>query len=155
MSTYFLDTSALVKRYLVEVGSAWIIRLTGSAAGNTIIICEITRVEASAAIAARQRASGGISLEARNIAVDLLLRHCDDEYRNVRLTPATLNRAVALTQRHRLRGYDAIQLATALSTQDQYRAAQLPALTFVAADDDLLTAARAEGLLAENPNQHP
>jgi hypothetical protein len=83
------------------------------------------------------------------------LRHCDDEYHNVRLTPATLNRAVALTQRHRLRGYDAIQLATALSTQDQYRAAQLPDLTFVAADDDLVAAARAEGLPAENPNQHP
>jgi predicted nucleic acid-binding protein len=35
MSNYFLDTSALVKRYLVEVGSAWVIRLTESVAGNT------------------------------------------------------------------------------------------------------------------------
>ncbi|MEK7324369.1 MAG: hypothetical protein AAB217_03820 [Chloroflexota bacterium] len=32
--------------------------------------------------------------------------------------------------------------------------AGLPTLTFVAADDDLLTAARQEGLQAENPNAH-
>jgi hypothetical protein len=31
----------------------------------------------------------------------------------------------------------------------------LPALTLVGADDDLLAAARAEGLAAENPNLHP
>jgi hypothetical protein len=30
----------------------------------------------------------------------------------------------------------------------------LSSLTFVAADDDLVTAARAEGLAAENPNSH-
>jgi hypothetical protein len=31
----------------------------------------------------------------------------------------------------------------------------LPTLTFVAADDDLLSAAHAEGLATENPNLHP
>ncbi|HIC92703.1 MAG TPA: hypothetical protein EYP09_00430 [Anaerolineae bacterium] len=32
---------------------------------------------------------------------------------------------------------------------------KLPPLTFIAADEDLLEAAEAEGLPAENPNLHP
>jgi hypothetical protein len=155
MSTSFFDTSALVKRYLVESGSAWVMRQMDPALGNTIIICEVTRVEAAAAIAARQRASGGISLADRDSAVDLLLQHCDRDYRNVRITPMILSRAVTLTQQHRLRGYDAVQLATALSVGDQYRAAGLPDLVLAATDDDLIVAARAEGFVAENPNQYP
>lgn len=155
MTTYFLDTSAVVKRYLVEIGSPWVIHLTNSAVGNTIIIGEITRVEAAAAIAARQRASGGISLQSRDRSVDFLLWHCDHEYRNVVLTPATLSKAVALTQRRRLRGYDAVQLAMALLTNEQLVSAGLAALIFITADADLIAAAQAEGLLAENPNQHP
>jgi hypothetical protein len=49
-----------------------------------------------------------------------------------------------------LRGYDAVQLAAALAA-----GAVLPDLVFAAADDDLLAAARLEGLAVENPNQHP
>jgi len=48
-----------------------------------------------------------------------------------------------------------VQLATALAVNASYLAAGLPALTFVAADDDLIAAAQAEGLAAENPNNPP
>jgi len=155
MSLFYLDTSALVKRYLVEIGSAWIIALTDPSAGHTIMLAEITRVEAAAAIAARHRAPGGITLKERDDAVDLMLHHCDAEYRLTSLTPIGISRAVALTQNYRLRGYDAVQLATALVVNDQYVAAGLPGLTIVTADDDLIVAARAEGLTADNPNLHP
>lgn len=47
-----------------------------------------------------------------------------------------------------------MQLATALAANAPLVAAGLPDLTFVAADDDLVAAARAEGLVAENPNSH-
>ncbi|NWG21655.1 MAG: hypothetical protein HXY39_15200 [Chloroflexi bacterium] len=47
-----------------------------------------------------------------------------------------------------------MQLAAALAANEPLVAAGLPALTFLAADDDLVVAARAEGLPAENPNQH-
>ena len=66
-----------------------------------------------------------------------------------------LDRAMNLTQNHRLRGYDAVQLAAALVVNEQYRAAGLPALTFITADNDLVAAAGAEGLMADNPNLHP
>lgn len=153
MSAFFFDSSALVKRYLVEVGTAWVRRLADPGAGDTVIVGQITRVEAAAALAARQRA-GTITLDERDAGVALVLRHFDAEYVVVPLSDSVVEQAVQLTQRHRLRGYDAVQLAAALDANTTIIAAGLPTLTFVAADDDLLAAARAEGLAAANPNQH-
>ena len=155
MSIFYLDTSALVKRHIAEIGSAWINALLDPSAAHTIIIAEITQVEAAAAIAARHRASGGISRQERDDAVDLLAVHCTTEYRLVGTNPAILDRAVHLTQTHRLRGYDAVQLATALVANEQYVAAGLASLIFLTADNDLILAARAEGLAVDNPNLHP
>jgi len=148
VSALFLDSSALTKRYLTEVGSVWISNLTDPATANTLVVAEITRVEVAAALAARHRASA-ITQAERDLLVTLLLSHFDAEYRILAVTPILTARAVELTQRHRLRGYDAVQLAAALTA-----ATILPGLVFIAADDDLLAAARAEGLATENPNQH-
>jgi len=51
-----------------------------------------------------------------------------------------------------LRGCDAIHLAAAVAVNWELLSKQLPPLTFVAADEDLLKAAEAEGLPTENPN---
>ena len=48
------------------------------------------------------------------------------------------DRAIELTQNHRLRGYDAVQLASALVVVDVMKTGGLPLLTFVAGDGDLL-----------------
>ena len=155
MRTFYLDSSALAKRYLAEVGSAWVKTLVDPAGGNTIIIAEITRVEVAAAIAARHRITGGLSQTERDALVRLLLHHCDQEYSLAHLSNLVTSQAVRLTQNHRLRGYDAVQLATALDVQAATLATGLPGLTFLAADDDLITAARTEGLPADNPRAHP
>jgi len=152
MSTFYLDSSALVKRYLTENGSAWLRTLVEPLAGNTIIIAEITHVEVAAAIAARHRAPGGISRRVRDGAVNLLAKHCRDEYRLIATNKTILDRAIDLTQTYRLRGYDAVQLATALYTNSALLSTELAGLTMLAADKDLITAAQAEGLLADNPN---
>lgn len=55
----FLDSSALVKRYLTESSSEWVAALAGPSTGNTITVAELTRVEVAAAIAARHRATKG------------------------------------------------------------------------------------------------
>jgi uncharacterized protein len=65
-----------------------------------------------------------------------------------------LDTAVILTQNHKLRGYDAVQLAAALAANQSLLQAGLPGLIFVAADRDLLAAARQEGLEIKNPNDH-
>lgn len=155
MSNFYLDSSALVKRYLTETGSNWVRRLIDPTTGNSIAVAEITQVEVAAALAARHRAPGGITRRERDGAVDLLARHCQTEYWLVALSPSILDQAVDLTQNHRLRGYDAVQLATALAANDSLVATGLPSLTFVAADDDLLAAASNEGLTTENPNDYP
>lgn len=153
MSTLFVDSSALVKRYLTETGSAWITALLDPAAGHTIIVATITQVESAAAVAARHR-SGAITEAERDALVDLLALHFDIEYQQIAIEATVLGRAVALTQTHRLRGYDAVQLGAALVVHARYVEAGLPGLILIAADDAVNTAAHAEGLVAENPNDH-
>jgi predicted nucleic acid-binding protein len=155
MSVFFLDASALAKRYLTELGSTWILTLADPLGDHTIIVAEITRVEVAAALAARYRAPDGISRTMRDDAVSLLLKHCDTEYHIAPLSWIIFGQAVNLTQTYRLRGYDAVQLAAALAANEVLIAAGLPGLIFVAADYDLLEAARSEGLATENPNLYP
>lgn len=155
MSDYYFDSSALAKRYLSEVGTAWVRGLVSPTAGHTIWIAEIAEAEVASALAARQRAPRGITRQERDAAVALLALHCGSEYRLVALNRPILDAAIDLTQRHRLRAYDAVQLATALAANAALLAAGLPGLIFVVADSDLGAAARAEGLTADDPNLHP
>lgn len=155
MSYFFLDASALAKRYLSEIGTVRIDSLLNPATGHVIAIAEVTQVEVAAALAARHRAPLGISEQERDSAVNLLAKHCQQAYQLIALSPLILDRAVYLTQNYRLRGYDAVQLATAVITNNALTTAGLPPLTFVAADTDLLMATQAEGLTTDNPNLYP
>lgn len=123
MSHFYLDTSAVVKRYRPEPGSAWVEALTASTPGHTIILSEITLVEVAAALAAKHRAPGGITQKERDDAVALFLSHCQAEYELVAVSRTIIDRAVILTQNYRLRGYDAMQLATALAANEALTAA--------------------------------
>jgi uncharacterized protein len=153
MSLYFLDASALVKRYVTEAGSEHIRQLCGSIM-HQIIIAELTQVEVAAALAAKHRSPQGISRATRDSAVNLLAEHCQKEYELVNLTPSILSRAVSLTQQYRLRGYDAVQLATAVAAEHAFKQMGLSTITFLAADIDLLVAAEKEGLAIENPQHY-
>ena len=155
MSYFYLDASAVGKHYSPETGSAWVKALTDPPAGHTIVLGEITLAEVAADLAAKHRAPGGITQEERDDALAIFLSHCDTEYELIALNRFIIDRAVSLTQNHKLRGYDAVQLATALVANEALTAAGLSGLTFVAADHDLLTAANAEGLEAEDPNRYP
>jgi hypothetical protein len=71
------------------------------------------------------------------------------------VTRQTVEQAAALADKHGLRGYDAVQLATALEAQAVRDSLGLPQLIFVSADGHLNTAAQSEGLPLENPNNYP
>ena len=151
---FYFDTSALVKRYASEIGSDWVIALCHSATGNTISTARITQAEAAAAFASKYR-SGGLS-QAHYIGVLCDLAHDSaHQYLLVEVNQLLVDLAVELTKRRKLRGYDAVQLAAALTLNDLLTQAQFSPLTFVAADDDLLDAAQGEGLGTDNPNRHP
>jgi predicted nucleic acid-binding protein len=49
MAGYFVDSSALVKRYVQEDGTSWVRRLTRRSARNPIYLARITAVEVTAA----------------------------------------------------------------------------------------------------------
>jgi predicted nucleic acid-binding protein len=151
VTDYYLDASAVVKRYADEPGSTWIRQITDPQAQNTILLAEITLAEVAAALAAKHRAPDGITQEQRNRVLSRFLQDCEDHFVLLTVDRSVIDRAVELVQSHRLRAYDAVQLATALGASEMVQSRNLPALLFVAADGDLLTAAAAERLSVENP----
>ena len=155
MSVFYFDTSAIVKRYIVETGTAWIMALTHPDCGNLPVIAEIALAETAATIAAKHRVPKGITRQERDETVTLFLQHCNTDYHLIPTHRIILDRAILLTQNHRLRGYDAVHLASALITNGQLTASGFPPLIFVTADNDLILAAQSEGLSADNPNLHP
>jgi predicted nucleic acid-binding protein len=72
----------------------------------------------------------------------------------VSVNRTVVDEAIELTARNRLRGYDAVHLASALHLNRALIGRDLSPIAFVSADDDLLRAAAAEGLFIDNPNRH-
>ena len=115
-TAYFVDSSALVKRYVRETGTAWVRGITRRRPSTDIYIALITAVEVTSAIARRR--GGTLSRrrepprssavpQAPGRALSPLADHArPDERRH------------EAGERHRLRAYDAVQLAAAL---DVYR----------------------------------
>jgi len=94
VTVYFCDSSALVKCYVQEPGSAWMLTLLDPTAGHHLYVASITGVEVIAAVARRVRRGD-------------------------------------------------------ITTTDG-----AAALTLVSADEERNRAARAEGLIVEDPNTH-
>lgn len=61
---------------------------------------------------------------------------------------------MVLAETYSLRGYDAVQLATACTVNKLCLTNGLPPLIFVSADNELNIAGFNEGLLIENPNKY-
>jgi predicted nucleic acid-binding protein len=154
VASYYVDSSALVKRYVAETGSAWLSGLVTPTAGNDIYIVRITTVEIVSAIT--RRARGGTISAADASAACLLFRNdLPHDYEVAEATEALLNHAMTLAETHGLRGYDAVQLAAACEVNALCIANGLPPLTFISADSELNIAAAIEGLPVDDPNAHP
>jgi hypothetical protein len=154
MTQYFLDSSALIKRYVVEPGTTWVCSLTNRGSGNTVIIAQITQIEIVSGASQRVREGTLTTRTARAMRL-LIDRHVRREYVVIGLTPQVVRRAEDLLAVHPLRTYDAVQLASALESNARIVAAELSPVRFVSADARLLVAAATEGLLTEDPNAHP
>jgi len=68
---------------------------------------------------------------------------------------AIVRQALALTRRRNPRGYDAVHLACAPFLREPLLQPDLPLPMLLAADDDRLAAALAEGRAVDTPNTHP
>ena len=134
----YLDTSALLKLYVDEEGA----NLLQSSRTSAEIVATslLTLVEARAALARRRRA-GDVSSAAYRHALGELA-HDWERYVRIEVSESLVVRAASLAEAHRLRGYDAIHLASALLLSDR-----LGGDTVFASWDDALDAAAArEGL---------
>ena len=150
---YFFDSSAIVKRYVVETGTNWVRRLTRRGKAEPIYLVRITTVEVASAVA-RRRKIGNLSATKASSILSRFRSHAAGRYLIVEVTPALLADAARLANLHVLRAYDAVQLAAALEVNRRWQAANLGSITLVSADNDLNTAATAERLIVENPNHH-
>jgi uncharacterized protein len=152
MAVYFLNSSAVVKRHIAEAGSQWLSSLITSAAGHDFHVAEIALVEVVSALVRRRNRGDITQAQATSALADF--RH---DWRNVygviAITTAVTDRAAALVERRGLRAFDAVQLSAALELAARLAAANL-SLMFVSADAELNSAAEAENLSAENPNDY-
>jgi len=154
MTHYFLDSSALIKRYVVEAGTPWVRSITSPDAGNSVLIAHITPIEIVAGTMRRRR-EGSITARTARATRLLVDRHTSREYKVIGLTGQVVQRAEELLELHALRAYDSVQLASALESNIRLVAVGLTPLIFVSADNRLLMAASAEGLAVDDPNAHP
>ncbi len=153
MAVYFLDTSALVKRHVQEAGTAWIRDLTRADTPDDLYIARIAVVELVAAITRRER--GGRLSPAQGAAIiGHIRKRVSRRYIVVEHSPALFDEASHLARAYGLRGYDAVQLATATTLNRQRLTLGLSNVTLVSADAELNQAALTEGLLFENPSLH-
>lgn len=154
MSVYFCDTSALAKRYLTEIGSTWLVSTINPQNGSRVYMAHITIVEIVSAITRKEKGNH-LSANDAQIAITTFEQDYNQEISIVPLTTTLVDDAKNLARKYALRGYDAVQLATALQTNQKRLSAGLSTLTFLSADNNLNNAAIAEGLLVDNPNNHP
>lgn len=135
----YLDSSALVKRYIAEAGSqqvkTWIAAARPAAAGL------LARTEVAAAICRAARL-GWVGAEESQRALHLFQAEWESLAR-LPILEATASRAASLACQHDLRGYDAVHLACALLYQEGLG---LP-VTLATFDRLLWQAGQAEGLL--------
>ncbi len=153
MTTYFLDTSAIVKRYVLEQGQPWILSLCDPEQGHDLYISQATLVEVVATICRRGREQS-ISLTERDRLINVFRQDSKGSYNIWPVTTDLYNTAGDLCRSHRLRAYDAVQLACVLALRDYTQINQALPPIFVCADVGLLDVASAEGLQVENPHAH-
>ena len=138
----YFDTSALVKRFVNEKGSLLVRSIVKR--GEPVATAKIAYAEIFAGLTRKLREG-----QLPNTLYILACRQFErdwESYLRVDLHDDILFSARDLIQRHPLRGFDAVHLASALSLKE----ALGEVITFAAADGRLLGAARSEKLEALN-----
>ena len=145
MVIYYLDTSAVVKRYITsEAGADFMRVLLEDAVSDEIFSISYFGVLEFNAVIRRQMRSGRLT----DAAIQKFEQDSSDIFRVVPSDGETLQQALPVIQAYGLRTGDAIHLATALSIAAVSGYNQ----TFmVTSDGELLAAAEAAGMGALDP----
>jgi predicted nucleic acid-binding protein len=149
-SRYFVDSSALVKRYVQELGTAWLRGITRRSRSTVIYIARITTVEVTCA-GARRRKDKTLTARRASSILHRFRMHLAGRYTIIEVTPALLDGAMRLGNTHALRAYDAVQLAVAFEVGRSHQAGGTGSVILISADQALNVAATAEGLPVDDP----
>ena len=152
MPVYFADTSALLKLYLPEPGSTWLLSLDRA----RFSVSSLAPLEVRSALARRQRGGSLLPGDA-----DKLWKAFGEDLRGwgvIELDLSLLASALSLlgseATRVPLRTLDAIQLASGQEAERRARQAGAGPIVLLTADARLEAAAAQVGLTVENPNRH-
>ncbi len=114
---------------------------------NRLVILSLAQVEFRSALRRRER-SGEIPSVVANQLLDLFKRQAENRFVTQAVTDFLIDLASALVDRHRLRAFDAIQLAGYLALKSSV-GAETP--IFVCAEHGLLSTAKLEGVPVLDP----
>jgi predicted nucleic acid-binding protein len=134
----YLDTSALIKRYVMEAGSKEVNGLIEQA--DTVGSVMLTRVEMASALAKAVRLNWVEAKDAENAWQDFLSHW--QSFTRLTITHTLVERASRLAWENGLRGYDATHFAAALLWQEML---EIP-VTMATFDRELWLAAKKTGI---------
>lgn len=128
-----MDTSALVKLYVEEEGRETVVKAVRES--ERVATSTVAYAEARAAFARRERA-GDLDEEEHRRAVEALDGRWK-RYDRISVSNLVAYRAGEMAERHALRGFDAVHLASATRLKERFSE-----LRFLAFDNRLTEAAR-------------
>lgn len=142
MPAYYVDTSALVKRYHVEPGSQRVDQLFGDPA-STFLTANIALTEVTSALD-RKVQEGMLTRDALTTVLAAIARDLLEDFWLIEIERVHILKSQELILRHHLRTLDALHLAVLLSLKDL-------APVLVSSDQKLLEAARQERFAVLDP----
>lgn len=150
-NSFYMDASALAKRYIPELGSALVDEILDKAPGNRIYVLNVGAGEVVSILVRKKNAGVISSARFSQALVDFELEIVQSSDVNTlpvgnRLATTSFPMIVA----HSINSTDAITLNSALAIAQSLRG-QGDDLVLVASDERLLRAAQAEGLATFNP----
>ena len=110
MATTYVESSALVKRYVAEVGSAWMRQTVARPVHQVLYTAALTEVEVRSALQRLVR-EGRLDTAQTQRLTQRVTQHFTRRYQVIRITRPIVTQAGLVLERHPLRAYDAVQLA--------------------------------------------
>ena len=146
MAVYYLDTSAVLKRYRTEKGTDVVTELyEARTEGDSLLTSHFTCLEVES-VAARALKGRLLTQRAYDSLPGAFARDLTEHLDLLPVAGTLVNEAIYAARRHAVRAADAIHVASAeLAKRDS------PDFVFVASDHELLTAAEAAGMETFNP----
>jgi len=143
---YYFDTSAIIKKYVSEDGTARVLKLF---AGNSHVATSVVAYAEVMAAVARKYREGIVGREDR----DLIAKQFSTdwiEYNHIHVSDPLLEKCTNLVFNYPLRGFDAIHLASAILAQESTG----EEIVFICSDRRLRAPASDHGLQFLDPSEN-